>query len=825
MSKKVIGGLVLGAMVLTLVAPMARVSATVNIEEEMQSRNSNASIEAMQKQINSLMELIKSLQAQLDSLRGQSKPIFPTVVKPIEPERGWDTISGVLSAQGSDGLLSIYMWGTHKIVEPTRLTYPTQGGKSYLVKAVNDQVLVELKKSEGQRVTLWGQLQWHNIEGGFWGFTAKKVILGMAGCVLPEAGTKVGYSGESVKVVQEFLKIDPTIYPEGLVTGYYGPLTAKAVTKFQTQAGLSATGVLDIETKQRIEAKLEVVSDGSVGSGSGGVGVLQSTGSGSVPGVTMRCPIPPTPRPWPEQGGFKVYSPSSGETWQPGQTYKIAWSQVWPTLTSLKPLGEPTVSGQGSVSAGVANTTFAPIGAVKITLHKYISCLYDNPQVACLMAEPMPYVISEKTDNDGLFEWTVPVDLGQQYRNKVIITVSAADGGMSGRSAVFVIGESIINPNNLPPVVSGVSGPTTLKVSEMGTWTVKAYDPENGSLSYSVIWGDEPTANNYLGAAPKALSVQNTATFTHSYSNGGTYTPIFYVTDDKGQQAKTSMSVVVGGSVSTNHSPEIVGVPSIPSQILVGQAVNFSWSAKDPDGDVMSWSVGWGDGSPGMGMACAVSATELTTDTCGTMNVSHAWSFAGTYKVAVTVQDGKGGLDTHSFNVNVSGQTAGYQAINVDPGWNFISFHRLPEGSGREVRSIFKDWLSYIDVIKTTEGTQDLVFEPSKNIETLKVVEFGKGYKLYTTRAFSMYIYGYGPVGLTTKLYKGDSFPNYIGYPLTFETGVESFFSSIKDKISIVKDIKGDFWIPGSNLGLTNLKPSKGYEIIVKEDVSFTFPQ
>jgi hypothetical protein len=45
---------------------------------------------------------------------------------------------------------------------------------------------------------------------------------------------KKGMRGEDVKCLQEILKSEgPEIYPEGLVTGYFGPLTFRAVVKFQ----------------------------------------------------------------------------------------------------------------------------------------------------------------------------------------------------------------------------------------------------------------------------------------------------------------------------------------------------------------------------------------------------------------------------------------------------------------------------------------------------------------------------------------------------------------------------------------------------------------
>jgi len=102
--------------------------------------------------------------------------------------------------------------------------------------------------------------------------------------------------------------------------------------------------------------------------------------------------------------------------------------------------------------------------------------------------------------------------------------------------------------NNQTPVISGVKGPTSLKVGETGTWSVNAYDPENGPLYYWVIWGDEITKPMPV-PSPVPLSsvpVQQTATFTHSYANSGIYVPVFYITDNQGLSAKTSISVNVG---------------------------------------------------------------------------------------------------------------------------------------------------------------------------------------------------------------------------------------------------------------------------------------
>lgn len=61
-----------------------------------------------------------------------------------------------------------------------------------------------------------------------------------------------GAVGEQVRLLQEFLAKDPAIYPEGLVTGYYGPLTTTAVRRFQTKYGISAVGRVGPETLKKL---------------------------------------------------------------------------------------------------------------------------------------------------------------------------------------------------------------------------------------------------------------------------------------------------------------------------------------------------------------------------------------------------------------------------------------------------------------------------------------------------------------------------------------------------------------------------------------------
>lgn len=54
-----------------------------------------------------------------------------------------------------------------------------------------------------------------------------------------------GSSGQSVSDLQAFLATDSAVYPEGLVTGFYGSLTTAAVQRFQVKYSIVSSGSVE----------------------------------------------------------------------------------------------------------------------------------------------------------------------------------------------------------------------------------------------------------------------------------------------------------------------------------------------------------------------------------------------------------------------------------------------------------------------------------------------------------------------------------------------------------------------------------------------------
>ncbi len=63
---------------------------------------------------------------------------------------------------------------------------------------------------------------------------------------------RVGSRGGDVVALQDFLKSLPEIYPEGLVTGYFGKATEAAVKRFQKKYAFEQVGIVGPKTREKL---------------------------------------------------------------------------------------------------------------------------------------------------------------------------------------------------------------------------------------------------------------------------------------------------------------------------------------------------------------------------------------------------------------------------------------------------------------------------------------------------------------------------------------------------------------------------------------------
>ena len=72
--------------------------------------------------------------------------------------------------------------------------------------------------------------------------TPAKVMSSAPACLSITHTLTIGSQGKDVTELQTYLAKDSSLYPEGLVTGYYGSLTAHAVEHFQAAHGIVSSG-------------------------------------------------------------------------------------------------------------------------------------------------------------------------------------------------------------------------------------------------------------------------------------------------------------------------------------------------------------------------------------------------------------------------------------------------------------------------------------------------------------------------------------------------------------------------------------------------------
>lgn len=87
-------------------------------------------------------------------------------------------------------------------------------------------------------------------------FALVAVLPSNASAALLTRQLQFGMSGSDVSDLQTFLAIDRTIYPQGLVTGYFGYLTKAAVSNFQVRNGISAVGRVGPQTLPVINSQM-----------------------------------------------------------------------------------------------------------------------------------------------------------------------------------------------------------------------------------------------------------------------------------------------------------------------------------------------------------------------------------------------------------------------------------------------------------------------------------------------------------------------------------------------------------------------------------------
>ena len=162
------------------------------------------------------------------------------------------------------------------------------------------------------------------------------------------------------------------------------------------------------------------------------------------------------------------------------------------------------------------------------------------------------------------------------------------------------------------------------------------------------------------------------------------------------------------------------------------------------------------------------------------------------------------------------------QTLSLSPSkLNLISFNVQPAACDIE------DMLDDVPSLLVAQDDEGNFCIPPYSVNAIGEVDFSNGYQVYYTDANPASAVNEGqpldPTAMTQNLTNTKLF--MIGNPYQTAQNIETVFAAIADKIVVVQDDAGLFWIPAygvNSIGL--MQPGKGYQIFVDEALSFIYP-
>lgn len=441
------------------------------------------------------------------------------------------------------------------------------------VQARINELLAKVRELTSQIATLQGQVSGTSPSQQIPAYGMRHRI-----CNVLDRSLVQGQTDDGVKSLQEFLKGEGYLSAEA--SGYFGTLTKEALIRWQASQGVVASpdariagaGLFGPKTKERLRMWC--------GGGSSGGDLSATPERGGAPLTVMFTSKigDGTTRPSAYDGQDTVldFGDGSEAQWISCGESDNAMQQRCARPVSIS----HTYQNDGTYTATLKKVGgfCAPPGCAETVLAKVqitvgsIACTKEYrpvcglKQVTCITApcNPVSTTYSNKCmmQADGAtfaYEGQCRTDSSDPSANSQC--KSWYDGCNScGRSEpggpaactlkycavsgpAYCTGYFGVSGGGKAPSISGFSGPTSLKAGEVGTWTVKASDPEGQQLSYSISWGDEI---EYASGIKTSLPVFiQTTTFTHIYSKPGAYTVHVIARDSEGKEAKATITVKV----------------------------------------------------------------------------------------------------------------------------------------------------------------------------------------------------------------------------------------------------------------------------------------
>ncbi len=301
-------------------------------------------------------------------------------------------------------------------------------------------------------------------------------------------GSTDATTGGQIGLLQLHLAKDKTLYPEGLVTGYFGPATERAVQRFQSKEGVVTSGS-PATTGYGMVGRLTRAS-------------LNKKYSGSKP-VT---PAPATPQP--------------GAT-PPAPATTTITTTVSGNIFVTKNL-DGTVSGSNKITLNLIGGPAVPLTITQLALPRGVTvkmtpnsctptCVVTNTVTVGIDAAPGNYPLAFQVSGNSVTTTTVPYTLSIGYATKfgfhfigdkspIIRTVTSLSSISYPFEAMLDGGtaETVTLSATAPLGISASVNPSSCTLPCGGTVTINAPSPKVGSFTIQLkgrVTRNEPTSS------------------------------------------------------------------------------------------------------------------------------------------------------------------------------------------------------------------------------------------------------------------------------------------------------------------------------------------
>jgi hypothetical protein len=350
-----------------------------------------------------------------------------------------------------------------------------------------------------------------------------------------------------------------------------------------------------------------------------------------------------------------------------------SWLSVSPSTLSLAAGSSGTVTASATGCTGASNSTAAIVfnggGAVErvpVQLACYEAPASDvtvsiNPTSASMtVGESRSFSASVSGAQDSGVTWsrtcgsisgtgTTVTYVAPNTAGTCVVTARSVADATKSAAATVTVASAPPAENRDPEIHTFYADPDQPTVGQTLRLRWSVSDPDGDAVRCTVDFGD--------GTTRDVSDCVGTTSATHAYSEAGNQTAILVVVDSRGASDFAFASVSVDVPPSTNRRPVIDSFTVSLSSSTAPATATFRWDVSDPDGDVVSCLVGFGDGQE----------SPFITNCESTTSVAHTFSSPGNYTAVIAITDPDGLQTAESVNFSLAAASSAPVITSISP--------------------------------------------------------------------------------------------------------------------------------------------------------------